>query len=314
MGMLTCCCLLVFGCAAASSQAQDGPNPKADPVVGKLPPQYLVRERAFKLDVPAKGTTGEEANRFMIDLLMRSRAKLNNLTGHHADYLTYTGRLTKKEYIPQSKKTLRQVGDFKFRYNVFSVRFDWIEGVNEGKTTVFIKRKKYDGKMYVAVPWVLWWVKIDPHDKRVFKNSRRAITGAGLHNMALALLDEAWKVHRWGMYDVDHKGTHYTVTYLGVVKDPIEGRPKYKFKRTLPAEVWTPRNDNGQPMKDKAGRPVQVRFISPDVTCYIDVQWKVPTRVEVFDWDGNLAEEYSFTNLKWGVKYTRPDDKDFWDE
>lgn len=305
--------LCAVSCQAPITAADPTPPPP-DGLGEQLPPRFLVADGKFEVDPPEAGARGKAANRFVIALLTRARAKLFNLTGHHARMLQYTGRFTKEEWIPQKKKTIRQVATFKFRLYPFSVRFTWIEGPNEGRAVAYVARKKYKGRMWVFGIPILGSISLDPNDRKVYETSRHPITSAGLHSATMRLLDQFSAVYDLEMWDGVHKGKKYGVTYHGVVKDPLEGRKKYKITRVSPTEWWPVTDDKGNPVLDEKGKPRKVRFYSRSTTVYIDTEYLVPTRIEVVDFDGRPIEQYNYTQLKWGAEFKKPDDDDFWEE
>jgi hypothetical protein len=177
-----------------------------------------------------------------------------------------------------------------------------------------VARKKYKGRMWVFGIPILGSISLDPNDKRVYETSRHPITSAGLHSATMRLLDQFSAVYDLEMWDGVHKGKKYGITYHGVVKDPLEGRKKYKIARVSPTEWWPVTDDEGNPVLDQKGKPRKVRFYSRSTTVYIDTEYLVPTRIEVVDFDGRPIEQYNYTQLKWGAEFNKPDDDDFWEE
>ncbi len=196
----------------------------------------------------------------------------------YQDVRDYTCLLIKRERIAGQLQP-NQVMHMKVRGAPFSVYFRWQEPKDvAGQEACYVVGRN-DGKMRVRSPGILGavgFLSLDLNDPRARKSSNRSISDAGIGNL-IERLKRQWEAERT-----------WNVTQTNV------GEYEYAKRRCTRVEAVHPETKDG-------------KFATHRTVVYFDKEYKLPVRIECYDWPregaaaGELIDVYSYVNLKLNV-------------
>lgn len=189
----------------------------------------------------------------------------------------YTAVFVREEQI-DGKMRKPETLFMKFR-RPFSVYMKWIKEPNKGREVLYIRGKNNNHlKVHIGglLNLFLPAINIAPDSPHVLRNTRHPITMAGFDSMLDSLI---------GQYELAKKRGHLTTVYHGIEK--LHGSETYKFERILP--------------KDKG-------YICWKLILNIDKGSGLPVKVQVYNWDNEMVERYTYHTVTLNAPLT---DKDF---
>ena len=191
----------------------------------------------------------------------------------------YTCTLIKRERLDGQSVPTESVIAMAVRARPFSVNLRWQEPRDlVGQEACYVEGKN-NGKMRVrpaGALGALGFITLDPNDARARRNSRHAITEAGLGNLL-----ERYAVH-WEEERKLNRTTVHVADY------------EYNKRRCVRVETVHPAKNDGQ-------------FSFYRNVVYFDKETHLPVRVECYDWPryegdkGEAVEVYSYVNLRLNV-------------
>jgi hypothetical protein len=178
----------------------------------------------------------------------------------------YTAVFIREEQI-DGKMRKPETLFMKFR-RPFSVYMKWIKEPNKGREVLYVDGKNNNhlkvhvgGLLNIFLPAI----NIAPENPHVLRNSRHPITQAGLENMIDSLIQQ---------FELSKKRGHLTTVYHGVEK--MGGAETYKIERILP--------------RDKG-------YYCWRLIMNLDKQSGLPVKVQVYNWDNELVERYTYQSV-----------------
>ena len=210
-----------------------------------------------------------------LDEPLRLIAEARQVMGEVKDY---TCVLIKKERV-NGQMTPNNVIALKVRSKPFSVSMHWLDPSDQaGREVCYVAGKNGD-KMRVHPGGglnLIGWLTIDPADPRALKTTRHAITEAGLANL-IDRYAAGWEAERT-RGETQVRLAEY----------------EYNKRRCTRVEVIHPANTVG-------------RYEYFRTVVYFDQEWKLPIRVECYDYprraddSGELIEVFNYVNLRCNV-------------
>jgi hypothetical protein len=187
----------------------------------------------------------------------------------------YSCTLIKRERLDGQAKPTESVIQMAVRARPFSVHLRWREPRElVGQEACYVEGR-HNGRMRVRAAGALGalgFITLEPNDPRARRNSRHAITEAGIGNLI-----ESYAGH-WE----EERQLNQTVVHLATYE--------YNRRRCVRVETVHP-NNNG-------------RFAFYRSVVYFDKETYLPVRVECYDWPrydgdkGEVVEVYSYANLR----------------
>lgn len=236
----------------------------------------------------------------------------------------YTATFYKTEFI--DGKLLPEEKIFmKFR-KPFDFYMKWLDKNLKGQESLY-KGGKDGGKLLAHKGgWMgVVSMNIDPRGSLAMKNNHHPIFDAGLGS-TINLIVRGLKI------GLERK--EVTVNYKGTAEH--DGRPVYHFEGVFPKEpvgqkyivekgddLWSIAekfdkdmyiimvNNKGvdDPYDVSEGQEIHIpHYYCHRIEVFLDQEWRLPVKMLIYDWSGNLYEKYVYSDLKLNVGLT---DKDF---
>jgi hypothetical protein len=197
----------------------------------------------------------------------------------YAEVNDYSCTLIKRERLEGRSEPTESVIQMAVRTQPFSIHLVWQEPHDlVGQEACYVEGK-YNGRMRVRAAGVLGaigFVTLDPNDARARKNSRHAITEAGLGNL----------IERYGNHWEQERNLDQTTVRVG--------NYEYNKRRCVRVETVHPTANDGH-------------YAFYRNVVYFDKETHLPVRVECYDWPrfdgdkGEAVEVYSYANLRTNV-------------
>jgi hypothetical protein len=194
----------------------------------------------------------------------------------------YTGTLVREERVGGQLQPEQYI-DIRVRQQPYSVALKWTSPKHlAGQEAIYVTGKNNDEirAKGTGILSLAGYVSLATNDARVMRNSRHSITETGIGNL-LKILSRSYELER------SLPAGQVNVTFA-----------KYAFqKRECTRMEVTHQTFNAQ-------------LYCHRCVVYFDKEYKVPVRVEVYDWPtsahpkGELLECYSYVNLKFNVGLT----------
>jgi len=199
------------------------------------------------------------------------------LEHHKQNVHDYAGTFYKIERIGRNL-TKKQVIDFKFRKEPFSLFMQWKKNPIATDRLLYVEKNKNSKMIVHPTGWLRWIksVRRDPNGKYVYESNLYPPYAFGFMRM----MKRALKI-----YERAEKNGDLKTKYLG--KSFVEGRPCIAVEAKLPEK------------KNYPFASCTVRF---------DAKYLLPIEVKTFDWAGELRSHYLFDELCFNVGLT---DEDF---
>lgn len=213
-------------------------------------------------------SNGQEYTR-LEDLLLHAEELLEKTE-------SYTAIFHKQERIKGWLKTKETVF-LKFK-KPFKVHMKWIDGPGKGREVFYIEGWNKN-RILVREPgaWGIVTLNLNPFGPIAMKGSRHPITEAGLEYLIKLFGDNV----RRGLKCKELK-------YKSGKEEVLFGR------KTLPVEVLFPKGPHN-------GYYCYRSFMN------LDIENKIPIRVQVFDWEDKLVGDYGYENLMLNAGLTDAD-------
>jgi hypothetical protein len=152
----------------------------------------------------------------------------------------------------------------------FKVYMRWMEGPSKGREGLYVSGVN-DNKFLVYEPngiRRLFTAALDPTDQRVMEKSRHPVTDVGIGRLLEIVGDNARRAARNGVLRVLDRGT-----------GEIAGRRVRQVEGILP-------------------RDSQAGYYGYRVQLFFDEEHRLPIRVVVHDWSGQVVEDYTYAELR----------------
>jgi len=188
----------------------------------------------------------------------------------------YTAIFHKQEVV-NNKTLARETILLKFR-KPFKVYMKWIKEPFKGREILYVDGWNNNRlKAHESGVIGLLTVNLDPKGSLAMKGNRHPVTDLGLANVTRKIGFNLRKGVKNGEFDLKELGD-----------ETVYGRKTTKLEAIYP--------------KDK----------SKGYYCYravlnLDCEYKVPIKIQIFDWNDRLVESYGYENLKFDVGLTDAD-------
>ena len=189
---------------------------------------------------------------------------------------SYTAVFHKQERVKGWLKTKETVY-LKFK-KPFKVYMKWIEDPGKGREILYVDGWN-NNRILLRDPGFLGVVimNLDPQGHLAMNGSRHPINEAGLHHLVSLLGTHLRRGSRLGELEFqDHREEH------------MYGRTTRKIEVVFPKE------------KTKG-------YYCFRIILHLDRDWKIPIRIQVYDWDKMLVEDYGYEYLRFDAELTDAD-------
>jgi outer membrane lipoprotein-sorting protein len=195
-------------------------------------------------------------------------ALVAQMEGSYAQVRDYTAILKKRERV---HGVLRDQEVMQLKYlRPFRVYLRWLDGPKEGREVLYVEGA-YGDRLLVYDPSGIrrfFTLLMSPHDDRAMQESRHPITDIGIGRLIEVVAQTARRAWSRGeLRLIDH----------GPGKE--SGRPVWRYEGILP---------------DDPGKG----YFCARLLLAVDRQLGLPVRIQIFEWDGALAGDYAYTNLR----------------
>ncbi len=201
-----------------------------------------------------------------------SVAELLRLLGaadkQYAQIHDYTAVMISRERV---KDVLQEEERILLKFQrAFKVYMRWMEGPSQGREGLYVSGA-HDGKFLIYEPrglQRLFTAALAPTDARVMEKSRHPVTDVGIGRLLEIVGDNTRRAARDGVLRVVDRGA-----------GEVAGRRVRHFEGILP-------------------RDPQAGYYAYRVRLFFDEEHRVPIRVVVYDWNDQLVEDYTYTDLR----------------
>ncbi len=154
--------------------------------------------------------------------------------------------------------------------------FHWNKGMSKGREVIFVAGKHHD-KLVAHPGGILQFITLhlDPEDSLAMKENRHSLKHSGLEKI-INLIESNHTLAR-------EKGLD-AVRYIG--EGLIDGRSVWMLEGCFPENQG---------------------FYAHKIIISIDRTVKLPIKISIYDWSGELSEEYAFHDLKINVGLNKND-------
>ena len=180
----------------------------------------------------------------------------------HGQVGDYRAIFHKQERV-EGKLTEEETVLFKFE-RPFKVYMKWVKSPYKGRELLYVEGWN-NNRMMVRDSGItgMITVNLDPKGSLAMKGNRRPITDSGLDHLRRGIKDKELEFKKVGEEAV------------------------YR-RRTQRVEILSPRNE------------------AKDYYCYratlnLDLEKKVPIKVQIYNWENNLVEDYAYEDLRFNV-------------
>jgi hypothetical protein len=234
--------------------------------------------RSTKKEGPPKITVAPPVRQYdgclewMIQVMARAKWLLEN----ELKYMQYKCVFRKEERLPDKKNNwYTQIADMRFRHNNFGVRLAWTYGANKDYVIGYI-RGWNENRMRIKTN--ILWITVDrlPTHPDAMKWTRHPVTNIGMRTIANRMLEQC---------GISKKKAHKDTTKFWCMTK-VSGRDCYKILRQMPDDP---------------------DYYGSKSFMYIDKEWLIPVRVEVWDKNGQLVEKYTYEDIEWGQDFSDDD-------
>lgn len=152
----------------------------------------------------------------------------------------------------------------------FKVYMRWMEGPSQGREGLYVSGA-HDGKFLVYEPrgfQRLFTAALAPTDARVMEKSRHPVTDVGIGRLLEIVGENTRRASHKGVLRVVDRGS-----------DEVAGRRVRHLEGILP-------------------RDPQAGYYAYRVQLFFDEGRRIPIRVVVYDWNDQLVEDYTYTDLR----------------
>jgi outer membrane lipoprotein-sorting protein len=193
---------------------------------------------------------------------------LARMEASYAQVQDYAAIFKKRERV---HGTLRDQEVMQLKYlKPFRVYLRWLDGPKEGREVLYVEGSHGD-RLLVYDPSGIrrfFTLLLSPHDDRVMRESRHPITDIGLGRLIELIAQNARRAWSRGELRLIDRGP-----------GKESGRPVWRYEGILPED------------------PAKGYFCSR-LLLAVDQELGLPVRVQIFEWDGGLAGDYAYTNLR----------------
>jgi hypothetical protein len=160
---------------------------------------------------------------------------------------------------------------FKFK-RPFKVYMKWIKGPYNGRELLYVEGWN-NNRMMVRDSGItgMITVNLDPNGSLAMKGNRHPVTDSGLDHLVKLVGDHM----RRGIKDNE-------IEFKKMGEEVLYGR------RTERVEILSPRN-------------TAKTYYCYRATLNLDLEKKVPIKVQIYDWGNNLLEDYGYEDLRFNV-------------
>jgi outer membrane lipoprotein-sorting protein len=210
----------------------------------------------------------------------QERIILDDWLRHAENFLdrtdSYTALFHKQERVKGYLKTKETVYlGFK---KPFKIYMKWVEGPGKGREIIYVDGWNND-RILIREPGAMGVVNMNlrPQGPLAMSGSRYPITEAGLHRLVTLLGTHLRRGLRLG--DLEYQDNGEVLMYGRMTRE-IE----VVFSKDKQKEYYCFRN-----------------------ILHLDREWKIPIRVQVYDWDNRMVEDYGYEQLRFDAALTDAD-------
>jgi len=185
----------------------------------------------------------------------------------------YTGTFLKQERIKGKLKKTEQIA-IMFKEKPFSVFMKWEKNAGSGDKMLYVEGSN-NNQMLVHPTGLFSWIKSvkrEPRGKDAKKATLRTCDQFGFYRSMKSLVE---------LYETAQKSGDLKTNYIGDTK--VDGRPCIAIERMLP-------NNNKYPYQR--------------TVVEIDIEYLLPVKVSMYDWQNQLIGSYVFLNLRFNTGMT----------
>ncbi len=239
---------------------------------------------------------------------------LRSMKDHYQQVNDYQAVLKTIERI-DSRLSQEGITLLRFR-KPFDVYLEWIMGPFAGRKVVYLKERNPSEFYFRAESWLMRIFapkKFGIRSPRALKDTHQTINNIGIGNLIDFMMKEL------------NKGKHDPEFRMRLKEDRVvDGRPVWVIEGTFPNqrprsytvesgdEIWSiaekfeihpyaivHNNDNVTDFFDlEEGKRLRIPiYYAYRVETAVDKEWRLPLRIQAFDWSDELYESYSYTDV-----------------
>ena len=187
------------------------------------------------------------------------------------------GAIFRKQERIEGKLMEEETVLFKFK-KPFKVYMKWIKDPYKGRELLYVEGwNKNLMRVHESGITGMVTVNLNPRGSLAMRGSRHPITDSGLEHLVKVIGDNV----RRGIRDRE-------LDFKEMDKETVYGRRTQQIEITLP--------------RDKTRG-----YYSYRARLNLDLEKKVPIKVQIYDWDNNLVEDYGYEDLKLNANLTDAD-------